>query len=193
MSHFKSRRSPYFFSGEHLEFDLLKDAFEAARWAPSPFNFQPWRFMLLKRDNPRFPEVLQTLAPRNQMWAQASSFLVVVCAQVRKRKGLHFDSESPYSRYDDMIEYSCGLSVGLFLAELTKTSLQAHQMRGFSIPDLQERLCLQSDLTPLVVVAIGKEIPFDPNIHGHFDEPLLLRSRVERVRKSIDQICDFQA
>lgn len=192
MDHFKNRQSPYFFNQEDLGVDVLADALEAARWAPSPFNSQPWKFIVLSRRCTEFNDVLATLAPRNQMWARVSSFFVVVCAHVPRRAGVHHSSASNYSKFDDMIEFSCGLSVGLFLAELSKSSLQAHQMRGFAIDDVRDTLIKDRDLTPLVVMAVGKETSFDPKIHGHFDETLLLRSEVVRVRKPLDEIIEFR-
>lgn len=191
MKHFKSRRSPYFYDGTKFDFTMLHDALEAARWAPSPFNFQPWRFLVMGRESDEFLKVTQALATRNQMWARNSSFYVIVCARKRSRIGDHVQSNSDYSQYDDMIEYSCGISAGLFLAELTKTPLQAHQMRGFSESAIRNVFGLDLSVLPLVVMAIGREVPFNQELHGHFDETLLLRSRVTRVRKPLNSISEF--
>ena len=137
-SAFKSRRSIYCFNPVKLPHEVLDDAFEAARWAPSPFNFQPWRYLCFDRDDPAFSELIGTCASRNQMWAKNASFLIACSAVVQQRQGTYRSSQSAYAQYDDMIEYSVGLSVGLFLAELTHSPLQAHQMRGFDVTEASE-------------------------------------------------------
>lgn len=180
---FKSRRSPYCFNPITLPQEVLDDAFEAARWAPSPFNAQPWRFLSFDREHHLFDALIVTLAPRNQMWAKNASFLVVCCAQSPHRRGNYVSSRSVYAKYDDMIEYSVGLSVGLFLAELTKSTLQAHIMRGFDERKVQKLLALSSTVRLLTVMAIGQELNENNSAFNHFDDVLRKRMKVKRVRK----------
>lgn len=186
--HFKDRHSPYCFEPVALEPDVLAGPLEAARWSPSPFNKQPWRFHVIGRENAAFCQVLKELAPRNAMWSQHASFLIVICAEKLKREGRFAKSTSSYQQYDQHTDFSLGICLGLFLAELTKTELQAHPMAGFNAQGVTKKLDLAERLHPLIVLAVGKEIPFDESIHGAFDTELRNRMRVIRLRKPLDQI-----
>ena len=185
---FKSRRSILCFNPVKLPHDVLDDAFEAARWAPSPFNFQPWRYLCFDRDKPAFTELIDTCNSRNQMWAKNASFLIACCAVVQQRHGTHRSSQSVYAQYDDMIEYSVGLSVGLFLAELTHSPLQAHQMRGFDVTEASKILKLPAECRLLTLIAVGQEMDEESSVFQDFDEVLRNRMKVTRVRLSLIHI-----
>jgi nitroreductase len=185
---FKRRRSSYCFNPIKLSHAVLDDAFEAARWAPSPFNFQPWRFLCFDRDEERFRGLIETCAPRNQMWAKNASFLLACCAEVPNRRGTYKTSQSIYAQYDDMTEYSVGICVGLFLAELTKSPLQAHQMRGFDESSARQVLELPDTVRLLTLIAIGQELEEGAETFTDFDEVLRNRMKVKRVRKKMDEI-----
>lgn len=188
---FKSRRSPYCFDPIDLPKEELNAALEAARWAPSPFNLQPWQFLCFERKHKLFTALISTCAPRNQMWARNASFLVVSCAKSPHRHGLISSSRSSYTKYDDMIEYSVGLSVGLFLAELTKTTLQAHIMRGFDERQAHNLLKLPSTLRLLTIIAVGREREANHFAFNHFDDVLRKRMEVKRVRKPINDLVSW--
>ena len=190
-SAFKSRRSIYCFNPVKLPHEVLDDAFEAARWAPSPFNFQPWRYLCFDRDDPVFSELIGTCASRNQMWAKNASFLIACSAVVQQRHGIHRSSQSAYAQYDDMIEYSVGLSVGLFLAELTYSPLQAHQMRGLDVTGASEILKLPAECRLLTLIAVGQEMDEESSVFQDFDEVLRKRMKVTRVRKKLDEIVQW--
>ena len=185
---FKNRKSPYCFNPVKLPIDVLFNAFEAARWAPSPFNFQPWRYLCFDRNEGAFSELISTCAPRNQMWAKNASFLIACCAAVNQRQGKYRTSQSTYAQYDDMVDYSVGLSVGLFLAELTHSPLQAHQMRGFDVAKASEILKLSAGYRLLTLIAVGQEKDENSSEFQDFDEVLRSRMKVTRVRKELDEI-----
>ncbi len=73
---FIGRWSPRAFSGEAIPDRDLYTAFEAARWAPSSLNAQPWRFVFARRGQPRFDDFLALLAERNQQWAHKAAVIV---------------------------------------------------------------------------------------------------------------------
>jgi len=81
------RWSPRALSGEALSEAELMPLFEAARWAPSSGNFQPWRFLYARRDTDFWPAFLGLLVPRNQAWAQRAGALVLVISRT------HFDGD----------------------------------------------------------------------------------------------------
>jgi nitroreductase len=78
---FLERWSSRAFSGEPIPDETLFSLFEAARWAPSAYNSQPWRFVYAKRDTPAWPKLLSALVPYNQAWAAGAAALVFVVSK----------------------------------------------------------------------------------------------------------------
>ncbi len=75
---FVDRWSPRAFTGEAMPEAELMKLFEAARWAPSSYNSQPWRFLYARRDTPHFDKFLGLLVEFNQSWAKNAAVLVVL-------------------------------------------------------------------------------------------------------------------
>lgn len=73
-----SRRS---FTGAHVPPDVLMALFEAARWAPSARNAQPWRLLYARRDTPNWPVFLELVYERNRIWARHAGALVLLVSQ----------------------------------------------------------------------------------------------------------------
>jgi nitroreductase len=80
---FLDRWSPRAMSGEALSEAELMTLFEAARWAPSCGNFQPWRFLYARRDTDFWPAFLDLLKPSNREWAARAGALVVVISRTQ--------------------------------------------------------------------------------------------------------------
>jgi nitroreductase len=78
---FINRWSPRALSGELISHEELMSLFEAARWAPSSFNGQEWRFIYAKRDTPYWISFLNLLIPANQVWAQNAAVLMVIISR----------------------------------------------------------------------------------------------------------------
>jgi len=78
---FTQRWSPRAFSGEAIAEGTLLSFFEAARWAPSSFNSQPWRFLYARRDTPNWQRYLGLLSEFNRGWAQSASALVILLSK----------------------------------------------------------------------------------------------------------------
>ena len=75
---FLDRWSPRAFTGEEISEAELMTLFEAARWAPSSYNSQPWRFIYGRKGTPHFDKLLGLLVPFNQSWAKTASALVIL-------------------------------------------------------------------------------------------------------------------
>ena len=169
-----TRRSPRSFDESAVisDHDLL-GILEAARWAPSAFNGQPWRFFVGKRGDEVFSHILASLVPFNQSWAQRSSALLLVAAKTVKSDGtIHAD-----------YQFDCGLAVGQLVIETHHRGLVAHQMTGFDKAIAQEKLSLTAELVPVVVVAIGKQ-----DAPEKLSGPLLEREQAKRERLSLTEI-----
>ena len=83
---FLHRWSPRAFTGEPIGEDVLMSLFEAARWAPSAFNLQPWRFVYARRDTPDWHRLFDVLIEYNQAWVRRASALVFVISDCFRRQ-----------------------------------------------------------------------------------------------------------
>ena len=169
-----SRRSPRSFdaSATISKEDLLA-ILEAARWAPSANNFQPWRFHVGVRGDEIFEKALATLAPFNQSWANRASALVVVSVINENDDG----TPRAISGYD------AGLAVSQLTFEAHSRGQVAHQMAGFDAANAVESFELPSNITPLVVIAIGTQGPAE-----QLEGVLLERETAPRQRKELSEI-----
>ena len=169
-----TRRSPRSFNesatiGDH---DLL-GILEAARWAPSAFNGQPWRFFVGKRGDQTFSQILTSLGEFNQKWAKNASALILVTAKTTKSDGsIHAD-----------YQFDCGLAVGQLVVETHHRGLIAHQMTGFDKTIAQKELSIPAELVPVVVIAIGTQ-----DVPEKLSGPLLERETAKRERLSLEEI-----
>jgi nitroreductase len=169
-----TRRSPRSFdeSAVITDPDLL-GILEAARWAPSAFNGQPWRFFVGKRGDELFNQILTSLGQFNQSWAQRSSALILVAAKTVKSDGsIHAD-----------YQFDCGLAVGQLVIETHHRGLIAHQMTGFDKAIAQAELSIPAELVPVVVIAIGKQ-----DAPEKLSGPLLEREQAKRERLPLSEI-----
>lgn len=169
-----SRRSPRSLNPEvpFTDEDLIA-SLEAARWAPSAFNGQPWRFFVGRSHDSTFAEILSTLAPFNQSWAKNAAALITVAAKTTKDDG---------SEYSDYL-YDCGLAVAQLVFEVHHKGFVAHQMTGFDKELSFKVLNMNSDMTPVVVIAIGKQ-----DAPEKLQGPAAERELAPRERKPLSEI-----
>lgn len=140
------RVSPRSFDPDHVLDDAdVAALLEAARWAPSSMNKQPWRFVVARRGSQAHADVVAALMPGNATWAPDASALVVALAE-RTRDG------APIPTAD----YDLGLAVMQMTVQAHAHGLHVHQMGGFDAAAMREVLDVGHELAPVVVVAIGK-------------------------------------
>ena len=152
--------------------DLL-GILEAARWAPSAFNGQPWRFFVGKRGDATFNQILASLVEFNQSWAKNAAALILVAAQPTRDDGsIHAD-----------YQFDCGLAVGQLVIETHDRGLVAHQMTGFDKEKARSNVEMASELVPVVVIAIGEQASAEK-----LPAALAERELAPRGRKSLDEI-----
>ena len=143
---FLNRWSPRAFSPEPIEDDVLFSVFEAARWAPSCFNEQPWRF-LIARSEPDRERFLSFLVPGNQVWAQQAPVLIVV---IGKRTFSHNGKPDP------TYEFDAGCAWGFLALQALQKGLITHGMAGFDNDKARAVLGVPEDYEIFAVVALGK-------------------------------------
>lgn len=171
---FAERRSPRSFdeSAELPKDDLLA-ILEAARWAPSGSNIQPWRFVIGQRGDEVFNNVLQSLAPFNQGWAFRASTLILVVAENLRPDG------TPYLGF----QYDCGLAVAQLTLEAHDRGYVAHQMGGFDKTKAAHAFGLTENLSPVIVIAIGRQGSIE-----QLDEATAARESAPRERKELSEL-----
>ncbi|MFI9642917.1 nitroreductase family protein [Micromonospora sp. NPDC051925] len=126
---------------DELTGDEAASLLEAARWAPSAGNVQPWRFALGRRDDETWKRILVSLPEADQRWARHAAALVV---------GAHTGGDPERSAYD------LGQAVAHLTVQATALGLHVHQIRGFDRASLTADLDLPSGIRPLVVTAVGR-------------------------------------
>jgi len=146
---------------------------EAARWAPSANNGQPWRFYVGNRGDEVFNAILDSLASFNQGWAHRSSTLIIVA-------GVHSREDGTPNKG---FLYDCGLAVSQMVFETHHRGYVAHQMTGFDAAKAAENLGIDSSLTPVAVISIGTQAPAE-----HLQGAMLEREVAPRVRKELSEI-----
>jgi nitroreductase len=169
-----NRRSPRSLDATAvLAKDDLLAILEAARWAASAFNGQPWRFFVGHRGDEVFAQILDSLVPFNQGWSYRSSALILVA-------GVHSNEDgTPNKGY----LYDCGLAVSQMVMETHHRGLVAHQMTGFDAAKAAQNLGVDVSLLPVAVIAIGKQASPE-----QLEGALLERENAPRVRKSLEEI-----
>lgn len=143
---FLRRWSPRAMSGEPVGEEALRSLLEAARWAPSAGNGQPWRFVFAHRDTPAFASLFETLEPGNQDWCRRAGALVLLAAQTVRPSG----RPAPTAPLD------CGLALMGFLLQATLDGLVAHPMAGYDKERIRAAAGLPVGVEPQVVIAVGK-------------------------------------
>ena len=149
--------------------DLLA-MLEAARWAPSSNNLQPWKFIAGKRGDEIFETLLNCLVPFNQSWSSRASLFIAVGGIPNQADG----KEIPTFMYD------CGLSVSQLTIEAHHRGYVVHQMGGF---DREKAAPLFDGAVPIVIMAIGKQAPAE-----QLEGPAYDREVAPRSRKDLSEI-----
>ena len=141
------RWSPYSFDVRSVTDEDLRSLFEAARWAPSSYNEQPWNYIVAKKENPEeFQRLLSCLVEGNQVWAKAAPVLALGIAKLRFAR----DDQPNRAAIHDL-----GLAAGNLVVEATARGLWVHQMIGILPDKAREIYAIPEGYEPLTGIAIG--------------------------------------
>jgi len=169
------RWSPYSFESREVERGKLLSCLEAARWAASSFNEQPWSFLVAYReDDEGFKTMLDCLLPANQEWAKHAGVLLLTVIS------------KTFSRNDKpnrVAEHDLGLAVGNFTLQATALGLSVHQMAGVDLEKVRQAYNIPTTHDPITAIALGYAT--DPDRANN--EAMAQRDRAPRSRKSLDQ------
>lgn len=168
-----ARRSSRSLVGEAIGEPVLVRLLEAARWAASSMNAQPWSFIVVRREDVgSHAAVSDLLMPGNRVWAPRAPLLLVALAQVtvegKPRATALFD---------------LGLAVSQLVTQATAEGLAAHTMGGFDKLLSREVLGIPEGWEPVVVIAVGHEVAPD-----ELPAEIAQRDTAPRTRKPLAQI-----
>ena len=168
------RWSPYCFDARPVTDEDLRSLFEAARWAPSSYNEQPWSYVIAKKENPEeFQRLLSCLVDANQVFAKEAPVLALCITSL---KFAHNDKPNRAAVHD------LGLANGHLVLEAAALGLVAHQMIGILPDKAREVYQVPEGHDPMTAVAIG--YPGD----GHNLPPeIRQRDMARRPRKTLKE------
>src|SRR5215212_3506304 len=143
----QKRWSPRAFADRAVEREKLLSLLEAARWAPSSNNEQPWHYIVATKDEPEeFGRLLACLVEKNQSWAKAAPVLMLsVASTVFSRNG----KPNRHALHDT------GQAVAGLTVQATALGLYVHQMAGFSVEKARETYNLPPTVEPVAAIALG--------------------------------------
>jgi len=146
-SFFAARWSPRSLLPDPIPEQDLLTVFEAARWAPSSYNNQPWRFLYARRDSENWPLFLNLLAEPNQAWCRNAAVLVLVISHT---KFDHNGKDSPTHSFD------AGAAWQNLALQAWFKGYAAHGMQGFDYPRAQKELEVPAEFKVEAMIALGK-------------------------------------
>jgi nitroreductase len=143
----EKRWSPYAYSDRLVSAADLAAILEAARWAPSSYNEQPWRYIVAaKEDSAEFERLLSCLVEGNQAWAKAAPVLALGCTSLNFSKN---------GKPNAAAEHDLGLASATLTFEATTRGLVVHQMIGILPDKARELYGIPDDAKALTGLAIG--------------------------------------
>jgi nitroreductase len=137
-------------TGEELDDDTIMSLFEAARWAPSSYNNQPWRFIYAKRNTENWNKIFNLLAEANKVWTKNAALLVVLVS----RKNFEYNE-----KYSITHQYDAGAAWENLALEASSRGLVAHGMQGFDYEKARIDLEIPDNFDVMSMIAIGKKGP----------------------------------
>lgn len=169
----QNRWSPSGFDASHeVSDEQIHSLIEAARWAPSAYNKQPWGFIVGRRGSENFEKIFSALVPFNQKWTANVSALIVALARVE------IDGEPVATAHYDLGQAAAHLTV-----QAETIGLNVHQMTGFSAERIAELFVLPEGYEPVTVIAIGEHSTAES-----IEESIRARDENPRSRNAVNEV-----
>ena len=140
------RWSPVAFSDKVPEQEIIALLFEAARWAPSSYNAQPWKFIYGYKGDDVYQMLFGLINETNQVWAKTAPVLILSIAETIP------PGRTSLNRF---AFYDTGMAVGNLLAQATDLGLYVHQMGGYDHESARTVLNLPDTYEPAAMMAVG--------------------------------------
>jgi len=166
------RWSPRSFADRPVDAAILQQLFEAARWAASSFNDQPWYYLVATREKPEeYQKMLACLVAFNQTWAKAAPVLAISVARTT------FQHDGSVNRH---AQHDVGAASASLALEATELGLAIHQMAGFDANRTRETYDIPPGYEPVAAMAIGY-----PGDAAALPDALREREIAARTRKPV--------
>jgi len=156
-------------TGESITDETLMSLFEAARWAPSSFNNQPWRFLYAKRDTSNWNTFYDLLLEGNKVWAKNAAVLVVIIS----RKNFEYNEKPSITH-----QFDTGAAWENLALEASTREIVAHGIQGFDYEKTRKNLQIPDDFDVMAMIAIGTRGPPE-NLPSNLQEKEFPNSRKE--------------
>jgi nitroreductase len=141
------RKSTRAFSEKPVEPEKLRSILEAARWAPSSSNIQPWRFIVATKEQPEnYERLLGLVVEQNKVWAAKAPVLILSVAKLTHEGG---------ERPNKFALHDVGLASANMTLQATSLGLAVHQMGGFNAEKARTVLNIPKDFEPVAMIALG--------------------------------------
>lgn len=152
---------------------------EAARWAPSCYGDQPWRFIIWNKntDATSWQQAFDCIAAGNQTWVKDAPILILVCSDTLFS---HNQQENRWAQYDT------GAAAENLCLQATSMGLMAHQMGGFDSERAQNTFGVPKQYVPMAMIAVG----YAADITA-LSGDVLVRETAQRKRKALSELCFF--
>jgi nitroreductase len=169
----RNRWSPRAFDSRPVEPEKLCSLFEAARWAPSSSNAQPWSFIVAAKEDPsNFAKILDCLVEQNQAWAKNAPVLALSVA------AMNFEKNQQPNRH---AFHDVGQAAANLALQATALGLEVHQMAGILPDKARDLFAIPDGYEAVAGIALGH--PDDP---ASLPEPLRARELAPRTRKPLE-------
>lgn len=143
----QNRRSRRAYADKMVEEEKIHSLFEAARWAPSSLNEQPWHYIFATKDQPvLWNNIFESLLEGNKIWARHAPLLI---SSLARKNFIRFDTPNPSARYD------LGAANAFLSLQAAHLGLNVHQMAGFDPQVLIKNLGVPEAFEPVIVMAVG--------------------------------------
>lgn len=169
-----NRKSPRAFAARPVEEEKIRLLLEAFRWAPSSYNRQPWRIVMVTDPDVR-ERMHEGLMSGNRRWAVRAPILAVIASRVEADDVRH-DNAIPYYLYD------CGQAAMSLVLQAEHLGLRCHQMAGWDEGPVRAALAIPEGEQPIVVMAIGYEGDL-----ADLDERTREKEQAPRTRKPLGE------
>ncbi|WP_432800230.1 nitroreductase family protein [Poriferisphaera sp. WC338] len=174
--HLVTRWSPRSFANKPVETEKLHRLFEAARWAASSYNEQPWRFIVARKENSAaFEKAIGCLLEANQAWAKNASMLILTAISTSFAKN---------GKPNRVAIHDLGLAIGNMTHQATEDGLYLHQMAGVDLQKVRDAYQIPDGFEPVTAIAVG----YLGNENDLPEDWMREQEAAERTRKGFNEI-----